>query len=91
MDSYVVRIYRRDGKNQGKVAGLVEVIEREQIMSFTCVEELLKILDLKARDSPGNIERSKRKPTVQKSNKLVRKKAVRDTATAAKGEANGQE
>ncbi len=49
MDSYVVRIYRRDKWDPGKAAGQVEIIEREQIVSFTCVDELLKILDLKER------------------------------------------
>jgi hypothetical protein len=48
MDSYVVRIYRR---NPGKVAGLVELIEQEQIKSFTCIEELVKILGLKGEVS----------------------------------------
>lgn len=47
MDSYVVRIYRRDERNPGKVAGLVELIEKEQIKSFTCIEDLVKILGLK--------------------------------------------
>jgi translation initiation factor 1 (eIF-1/SUI1) len=51
MDSYVVRIYRRDERNPGKVAGLVELIEQEQIKSFTCIEELAKILGLKGEVS----------------------------------------
>ncbi len=61
MDSYIVRIYRRDESNPGKAAGQVEVIEREQIVSFTCVEELLKILDLKEKEARGNISRKKAK------------------------------
>jgi hypothetical protein len=47
MDSYVVRIYRRDESDPRKVTGLVEFIEQDQVKSFTCVEELVKILDLK--------------------------------------------
>ncbi len=74
MDSYIVRIYRRDKRNPGKAAGQVEVIEREQIVSFTCVEELLKILDLKEKEAPGNVQQSKRKPAVRKSNTHLRKK-----------------
>lgn len=57
MDSYVVRIYRRDKRNPGKVAGQVEFIEQNQINSFTCVEELVTILDLKEKGAPRNISK----------------------------------
>ncbi len=61
MDSYVVRIYRRDKSDPGKVAGQVEFIERNQVMRFTCVEELVKILDLEEKGAPGNISKIKAK------------------------------
>ncbi len=51
MDNYVIRIYRRDERNPGKVAGLVEFIEQEQTKSFKCVEDLVKILGLKGKMS----------------------------------------
>ncbi len=72
MDTYVIRIYRRDEKNPGKAAGQVEFVERGLVKSFTCVDELVEILGLKERRAPGN--RSKKSIAVQASNKQVRKK-----------------
>ncbi len=72
MDTYVIRIYRRDEKNPGKAAGQVEFVERGLVKSFTCVDELVDILGLKERSAPGN--RSKRRIAVQEPNKQVRKK-----------------
>jgi hypothetical protein len=61
MDSYVVRIYRRDARNPGKAAGIVEFIERGRIKSFTSVDELVKILGLKDRRTTGNVSKFKAK------------------------------
>jgi hypothetical protein len=49
MDSYVIRIYRRDDKNPAKAAGQVEFVEKGRVKSFTCVDELVEILGLKER------------------------------------------
>ncbi len=72
MDSYIIRIYRREEKNPGKAAGQVEFVERGRVKSFTCVDELVELLGLTERSAPGN--RSKRSGAVQESNKQVRKK-----------------
>jgi hypothetical protein len=72
MDSYVIRIYRRDDKNPGKAAGQVEFVEQGHVKSFTCVDELVNILGLKEKRTPRN--RSKKSIAVQASNKQVRKK-----------------
>lgn len=60
MDTYVVRIYRRDKRNTRKVAGQIELIEQEQTRSFTCVEELVKILELREKQAHGNPKKRKR-------------------------------
>lgn len=44
MDSYIIRIYRRDAKNPAKIAGQVELVEREVTRCFGGVEELMEIL-----------------------------------------------
>jgi hypothetical protein len=44
MDSYVVRIYRRDGKKSRILIGTVEVAGTDKKMSFSNVEELWEIL-----------------------------------------------
>jgi hypothetical protein len=72
MDSYVIRIYRRNDKNPGKAAGQVELVEQGHVKSFTCVDELVKILGLKEKRTPRN--RSKKSIAVQVSNKHERKK-----------------
>ncbi len=61
MDSYVIRIYRRDKRNPGKAAGQVEFIERGQIKSFACAGELIRILDLAEKEAPGNSSKIKAK------------------------------
>ncbi len=63
MDSYVIRIYRRDEKNPGKAAGQVEFVEQGHVKSFTCVDELMKILGLAEKKAPRT--RSKRSIAVQ--------------------------
>ncbi len=72
MDTYVIRIYRRDEKNPGKAAGQVEFVERGLVKSFTCVDELVEILGLKERRAPGN--RSKKSIAVQESKNHAGKK-----------------
>jgi len=51
MDSYVVRIYRRDGKKSRILIGTVEVAWTGGKMAFTNIEELWEILRCrKSRD-----------------------------------------
>ncbi len=67
MDTYVIRIYRRDEKNPGKAAGQVEFVERGLVKSFTCVEELVEILGLKEKGAPGHVSRVRTKTPAHKS------------------------
>ncbi len=69
MDSYVIRIYRRDEKDPGKAAGQVEFVEQGRVKSFTCVDELVKILRLKEKRAP-----SRRSIGVRESKRQARKK-----------------
>lgn len=58
MDSYVVRIYRRDGKKSRILVGTVEEAGTDKKMAFSDIEELWEILrrrkgrDLCAPPSP---------------------------------------
>ncbi|MDD2732815.1 MAG: hypothetical protein PHF56_02650 [Desulfuromonadaceae bacterium] len=45
MESYIVRIYRRDPKDSRKIAGQVEIIEEEVKRTFGSREELWGILN----------------------------------------------
>ncbi len=69
MDSYVIRIYRRDEKSPGKAAGQVEFIEKDRMESFTCVDELVEILGLKEKGAPGHVSKVRTKAPGHKSKK----------------------
>ncbi len=45
MDSYVVRIYRRNSGSPQNLVGLVELVEIDEEKAFTNFEELRAILD----------------------------------------------
>jgi len=47
MESYVVRIYRRDASSPQNLVGLVELIEVDEEKAFTSFDELRAILDCK--------------------------------------------
>ncbi len=53
MDSYVIRIYRRDADDPRKCAGQAEIIETDKQKTFKNLDELLKILKIRGGDSPG--------------------------------------
>jgi hypothetical protein len=64
MDSYVVRIYRRDGKKSRILIGTVEAAGTDMRMGFSNIEELWEILRLrKDRDlcAPSSPRRHLRK------------------------------
>ncbi len=46
MDSYVIRIYRRDGNDPEKIAGIVEFVEQDETKPFASHAELREILNL---------------------------------------------
>lgn len=45
MESYIVRIYRRDPKDSQKITGQVEMVENEVKKTFGSREELWEILN----------------------------------------------
>lgn len=44
MESYIVRLYRRDAEQTGNLVGLVETVGQQQQRSFHTADELLAIL-----------------------------------------------
>ncbi len=44
MENYIVRIYRRDDE-QNAIAGIVEIVDRQEEKPFKDIKELLAILD----------------------------------------------
>lgn len=51
MDSYVVRIYRRNNGSPQKIVGLVELVDCEEAKAFTSFEELRVILNSRQGDA----------------------------------------
>jgi hypothetical protein len=49
MESYIIRIYHRDGKDPRKVAGVVEEIDKEGKRGFIGPESLWRILTTSSR------------------------------------------
>ena len=64
IESYVVRIYRRDPQHPDQVAGLVEGVGLEKSKSFRTVAELLQLMAL-IQALPGQTE-SKDQPYKEK-------------------------
>jgi hypothetical protein len=59
LESYIVRIYRRDHNKPVEIAGLVESIEAEKKQAFKNMYELSQILSV-----PGEkTSRKRKKPT----------------------------
>jgi hypothetical protein len=56
MESYVVRVYRRDAKDSEKFAGLVELTDREEEKPFVSIAELWKILSSPREVTTGSKE-----------------------------------
>jgi hypothetical protein len=56
MESYVVRVYRRDAKDSEKLAGLVELTDREEEKPFVSIAELWKILSSPREVTTGSKE-----------------------------------
>jgi hypothetical protein len=45
VESYIVRIYRRDNEDVKKIVGMVELVGLEEMKAFRNSRELLKILN----------------------------------------------
>ncbi len=58
MDSYVIRIYRRDADDPRKCAGQAEIIETDEKKTFKNLDELLAILETR-ENGPPEKKRSK--------------------------------
>ena len=56
MESYVVRVYRRDAKDSEKLAGVVELTDREEEKPFVSFAELRKILSSPVKNSKGVVK-----------------------------------
>ena len=54
MDTFIIRIYRRDPDDPEKIAGLVERAGTDEEKVFTCLEELCETL------MPGETSRRRR-------------------------------
>jgi hypothetical protein len=44
METYIIRIYRRDPDDPMKISGLVKSVGLDEEKAFTCLEELNEIL-----------------------------------------------
>jgi hypothetical protein len=58
MDSYIIRIYRRDDRNPANIAGLVEIVESDETRPFVSYEELMGMLKRLLVQSSGKARRT---------------------------------
>jgi len=64
MDSYVIRIYRREGRKSRILIGTVEVAGTEEKMAFSNVDELWEVLkNHKCQGKKGKLPTPNEKPT----------------------------
>jgi hypothetical protein len=71
MDSYVVRIYRRDGKRSRVLIGTIELAGTGRKMAFSNIEELWEILGRRQGGDPCSPPSPRRR---------LRKEVMSDTA-----------
>ncbi len=50
MDSYIVRIYRRDVENPAKITGVVEIVANGEVKNFTDRDGLYRVICRKAKE-----------------------------------------
>jgi hypothetical protein len=60
MESYIVRLYRRDARNPGNLVGLIETVGLDKTRSFHTVNELVAILS-----EPHALERTVTQPVLR--------------------------
>ena len=61
MDSYIIRIYRRDPDNPLKPVGMVEVVETSETRAFTQASELVDIIcSMSDSSAPDSIDRKRK-------------------------------
>lgn len=53
MENYIVRIYRRDPVDPGKVTGVVESVENETEIPFSSMSSLCAVIDRQMKDLAG--------------------------------------
>jgi hypothetical protein len=53
MDSYIIRIYRREGNEAGSMVGIVSDVSSEESRAFKTVGELWEVLKEKAAGQNG--------------------------------------
>jgi hypothetical protein len=59
LNSYLVRIYRRDEKNPSKIVGIVEEIGTDGKRAFECLDDLWEILSSPHTEVPRKMETTK--------------------------------
>ncbi len=59
IETYIVRIYRRNRDDTRKIAGLVETVGKDEKKSFTSQEELWRILNLGKKEMKQNTGKRK--------------------------------
>ncbi len=62
MESYIVRIYRRDKNDPGVIVGLVEAVRTGEVENFASGDELSKILCRKVLPAKGGRSQKTDKP-----------------------------
>jgi hypothetical protein len=63
MENYIVRIYRRDAVDPGKIAGVFESVEQETEKNFTSLDSLMSLLASKppAQESVPEAEHDRKR------------------------------
>ena len=67
MESYIVRIYRRDDNNANSIVGMVEMVGKKKNRAFKNFDELKKVL------SRGNKRFSRKEPGISNGKRTVSK------------------
>ncbi len=60
METYIVRVYRRDPAQPGEIVGIVEQVGAEHTLRFSNVEELRAILTAQGKHQPQGGRMGKR-------------------------------
>jgi hypothetical protein len=59
IDTYIVRVYRRERREQRRISGLVEIVGSGKKKAFDGGEELLEIMTPKKKRSPPRLQKKR--------------------------------
>lgn len=65
MENYIVRIYRRDENDRGKVTGVIESVEQQTTQTFHTLNNLRSVLMQGLDDSSQQSPQSDRKAALE--------------------------